>query len=101
MKYDQGKSMTTVRLHAIVSGRVQGVNFRYYTTHEAQRLHLTGWVRNNNDGTVEVTAEGTREDLEGLLTFLHTGSPAAEVKQVTNDWQEATGEFKDFRTRYV
>jgi acylphosphatase len=93
--------VTTARLHAIVSGRVQGVNFRYYTTHEAQRLHLTGWVRNNADGSVEVMAEGSREELESFLVFLNTGSPAAEVKQVKSDWQEASGEFTDFRTRYA
>lgn len=89
------------RLHAIVSGRVQGVNFRYYTTHEAQRLKLTGWVRNNSDGTVEVMAEGASDQLKEMLAFLRIGSPAAEVKDVTEEWQDATGEFKDFRTRYV
>ena len=93
--------MSTTRLHAIVSGRVQGVNFRYYTSHEAQRLHVTGWVRNNADGTVEVMAEGPREQLDQLLTFLHEGSPAAEVKEVREHWHDATGEFTDFRTRYA
>jgi len=93
--------MTTTRLHAIVSGRVQGVNFRYYTSHEAQRLHVTGWVRNNADNTVEVMAEGPREGLEELLAFLRVGSPAAEVKEVREQWHDATGEFNDFRTRYV
>ena len=93
--------MSTTRLHAIVSGRVQGVNFRYYTAHEAQRLRVTGWVRNNTDGTVEVMAEGPREQLEELLAFLRVGSPAAEVKEVREHWHEATDEFTDFRTRYV
>ena len=93
--------MSTARLHAIVSGRVQGVNFRYYTSHEAQRLQITGWVRNNADNTVEVMAEGSREQLEELLAFLHVGSPAAEVKEVREQWLEATGEFNDFRTRYA
>lgn len=92
--------MTQTRLHAVVSGRVQGVNFRYYTVQEAQRLRLTGWVRNNRDGTVEVTAEGPRGDLESLLAFLHRGSPAAEVKGVQSQWHEATGEFEGFRTQY-
>ncbi len=62
--------METVRLHAIISGRVQGVNFRYYTVQEAQRLNTVGWVCNSSDGTVEVMAEGPREQLEMLLTFL-------------------------------
>ena len=93
--------METARLHAIVSGRVQGVNFRYYTAQEAQRLHIVGWVCNNSDGTVEVMAEGPREQLEALLSFLHTGSPAAEVKSVQREWHEPTGEFDGFRTRYA
>ena len=93
--------MATARLHVIVSGHVQGVNFRYYTSHEAQRLHVTGWVRNNADNTVEVVAEGSREKLEELFAFLHVGSPAAEVKEVREQWHDSTGEFNDFRTRYV
>ena len=51
------------RLRAIVSGRVQGVSFRYYTKKEADRLGVTGWVRNNHDRTVELVAEGTSEQL--------------------------------------
>ncbi len=87
------------RLHAIVSGIVQGVNFRYYTRREAQRLLLTGWVRNNPDGTVEVIAEGPRPRLERLLAFLQSGPPAARVTGVTITWQRARGEFSAFEIR--
>ena len=88
------------RLSAIVAGRVQGVSFRYYTVLQAQELGITGWVRNLPDRTVEVCAEGVRAKLEELLKFLHSGSPAAQVTQVTVDWQTATGEFVGFKTRY-
>lgn len=88
------------RLSAIVAGRVQGVSFRYYTVLQAQKLGIRGWVRNLPDRTVEVCAEGPRAQLEEMLKFLHVGSPAAQVTHVSVNWQIATGEFDEFRTRY-
>lgn len=87
------------RLHAVVSGRVQGVSFRYFTTLAASDNHLTGWVRNLSDGTVEVVAEGTPTGLDAFLAFLHEGSPAAQVSKVETRWLVATGEFEDFTVR--
>lgn len=89
------------RLHALVSGRVQGVNFRYYTTREASRLGVTGWVANRRDGKVECVAEGPRPALEQLLDFLHEGSPSAHVTDVDASWESARGEFEDFGVRYL
>lgn len=91
----------TARLHAVVHGRVQGVNFRYYTTHMAQRLGIAGWVANRWDGTVETIAEGRRKALDDFLSFLHRGPPAAMVRRVDAEWQAASGEFSDFRVRYL
>lgn len=88
------------RLEAIVHGRVQGVNFRYYTRQRARELGLTGYVRNLWDGTVEVVAEGPPAALARLLDFLHRGPPAAIVVQVETRWKPATGEFHDFRVVY-
>ena len=88
------------RLHAIISGRVQGVSFRYYTQQEAHKLGVKGWVRNRPDRTVEVTAEGERDTLEDFLEFLHEGSPAAQVDSVQSTWSDATGEFTDFQITY-
>jgi acylphosphatase len=89
------------RLHAIVHGRVQGVNFRYYTVRTAQRLGLTGWVANRWDGTVETVAEGPREALSQFQVFLHRGSPSSFVQQVDAKWEPSTGEFGRFRVRYI
>jgi acylphosphatase len=88
------------RLHAIVHGRVQGVSFRYYTVEAAQRHHVTGWVRNLPDETVEVTAEGLRPNLDQFLAFLHHGPSGAYVTQVDVQWGRATGQFKEFRVTY-
>lgn len=85
------------RLHAQVFGYVQGVNFRYYTRLTARDIGLTGWVRNRSDGTVEVIAEGKRQQLEKLLRYLNTGPSSARVSQVQTDWLSATGEFADFQ----
>lgn len=95
---EQGKNVA--RLQAIVHGRVQGVNFRYYTQRRASSLDLTGYVRNMWDGTVEVVAEGPREALEELLAFLRVGPRAAFVTQVDTEWPGLTGTFTDFEVRY-
>ena len=94
-------SEESVRLHAQVYGRVQGVNFRYYTQSEANRWRLTGWVSNRFDGSVEVVAEGEKAALQKLLTFLHRGPLSARVDRVQADWTKATGEFARFRVRYI
>lgn len=87
------------RLHAIVSGRVQGVNFRYYTMLAASEIGVTGWVRNRIEGTVEVTAEGPRPKLERLVLYLYRGPSSARVEDVDVEWDEATGEFEGFTIR--
>ena len=92
--------MAGQRLHAIVSGCVQGVNFRYHTVLEAQRLALVGYVRNLPNGDVEVVAEGEREALERLLHFLHRGPSHARVTQVRAVWEEVTGQSERFEVRF-
>jgi acylphosphatase len=88
------------RVHAIVSGRVQGVAFRYFTERWATELGLTGWVRNLMDGRVEVLAEGKKDNLEALLARLREGPRAAAVENVDVDWEPPTGEFRDFRVTF-
>ena len=84
------------RLHAIVRGDVQGVGFRYFVQHKAHQLGLAGWVRNNDDGTVEVVAEGGRPELEELRRVLWEGPRLARVDGVDERWSEATGGLDRF-----
>jgi acylphosphatase len=91
---------TGARLEAVVHGRVQGVSFRYYTRKRARELNLTGYVRNQPDGTVEVVAEGGRPALESLLAFLHEGPGAAFVTQVDTRWRPPSGDLFHFEVRY-
>lgn len=88
------------RLHATVSGRVQMVMFRDFTQRKASGLKLTGEVRNLSDGTVEVIAEGAREQLETLLEKLHHGPILAHVESITTSWLPATGAYTTFRIAY-
>lgn len=87
----------TTRLHAVVHGHVQGVGFRYFVRDRARDLGLTGWVRNLADGTVEVMAEGERERLEGLLGECREGPPMSIVREISEAWSDATGEFRGFQ----
>ncbi len=66
----------------MVRGRVQGVGFRWFVEREAHILGIAGWVRNNHDGTVEVLAQGTRDQLAGLHSRLREGPRAARVDSV-------------------
>ena len=66
----------------VVRGRVQGVGFRWFVEREASLLAIAGWVRNNADGSVEVLAMGTREQLFGFHSKLRQGPRAARVDDV-------------------
>ena len=89
-----------VRLRAIVHGRVQGVNFRYYTRQQASHLGITGYVRNLWDGTVKVVAEGAPQNVTRLLNWLHKGPRMAFVEKVDAQWLPFSGEFRGFEVRY-
>ncbi len=82
--------------HLKISGRVQGVGFRYYMYHEACKLGVTGWVRNCRDGSVEANVSGPREAVEKIISWARRGPPAAEVKHV--ETSDASGEFDRFDT---
>ena len=66
----------------VVTGRVQGVGFRWFVEREAAQLNVTGWVRNRENGNVEVMATGTREQLDALHGRLREGPRAARVDDV-------------------
>ena len=87
-------------LRARVTGRVQGVYFRAFTRNQARLLGLSGWVRNEYDGSVSLEAEGPRETLERLLIAVRRGPSGARVDHVSADWSEATGDYDGFAVRY-
>jgi len=81
----------------LVRGRVQGVGFRWFVEREAHILGVAGWVRNNFDGTVEVLALGTREQLAGMRSRLQEGPRAARVDEVEESEAEAVRGLNSFR----
>ncbi len=85
------------RLHAVVSGLVQGVGFRAHVADRAEFLGLVGWVRNTRSGDVEVTAEGPRADLDRLLAVLRKGPRGSVVIDVNFQFDQPSGEFREFR----
>lgn len=91
---------TVKRFHAVVHGRVQGVNFRRCTCDEAEALGVVGYVRNRWDRSVEVVAEGPEAALKRLLAWLHVGPSLAHVTKVDVQWQHPTGEFQEFEVRF-
>ena len=88
------------RAHVFISGRVQGVFFRYETRLRAIRYNVNGWVRNLPDGRVEAVFEGEKENVEAMIRFCHRGPPGAVVKKVEVIWENPTGEFKSFQIKY-
>ena len=74
------------RVHIIVSGRVQGVFFRSFVKKTADRLGVAGWVKNLEDGTVEVSAQAEKEVLEDFIDYVRKGPLIAKVRDVDIQW---------------
>jgi acylphosphatase len=85
------------QVQLFVRGRVQGVYFRAATQREARRLGITGWVKNRQDGSVEILAEGEEDQLKELIAWANRGPSAARVERVDVRWRGFTGDFFDFR----
>jgi len=84
----------------LVSGVVQGVNFRYYTIACARNLKLRGWVRNLPDGRVEAEAVGDKGRIDDLIRQLRVGPPASHVTGVDVQWLTEDPDYKSFEVRY-
>ncbi len=92
--------MSKERVNIIVHGRVQGVFYRAMTKEKAIELELNGWVKNRLDGTVEIVAEGSKENLERLVDWTQYGPKHATVTRIEVKWQAFVDEFSDFTVKY-
>lgn len=88
-----------VRAHLLVSGRVQGVSYRANAAAMARELGLSGWVRNLDDGRVEIVAEGPGDRVDGLVAWARSGPRFAVVTAVAVERFPPTGEFATFDVR--
>jgi acylphosphatase len=87
------------RIHALLSGRVQGVFFRAETRDVARRNGVYGWVRNMSDGRVEAIFEGRAQDVDQVLQWCRSGPPNARVDDIHLKEETFTGEFEGFAIR--
>ncbi len=89
----------TVAAHIIVKGLVQGVGFRYFVARQAARFGLSGFVKNLNNGDVEIVAEGERGSVELLIKEVKVGPRSAHVSDCFIEWTESADVHKGFEIR--
>jgi acylphosphatase len=87
-------------VHVFISGRVQGVAFRHYTMKTARSLNLGGWVRNLDDGRVEVLFEGDDAAVDAMLAWCWKGPASAHVTHVDVQEEPFSAQYEDFKIRY-
>jgi acylphosphatase len=87
--------MKTVR-HFLITGRVQGVGFRFYMQRKARELGVTGWVRNRRDGCVEATVQGESDRVEAMAAWAQRGPPSAVVAEIK--MTDGSGNYTSFET---
>ena len=85
-----------IRIYARVSGRVQGVGFRFFTQRRAQQLGLVGYVRNRSDGDVELEVEGLEDAVSAFVDTIKRGPPGARVASVDTDVRQSKAGESEF-----
>ncbi|TXT49936.1 MAG: acylphosphatase [Spirochaetes bacterium] len=94
MARKKGGSMKAI--HGFAVGEVQGVGYRYSAVRQARGLGLVGWVKNEEDGSVEFWAEGQEEDLKAFVQWAWEGPSSARVDDVRVEWVMASGRYASF-----
>ena len=92
--------MIQKRIHIFIIGRVQGVFFRQSTRVMAIKNNVTGWVKNLNDGRVEIVAEGETQNIDNLTNWCKSGPANSRVDEFELINENSTGEFENFEVRY-
>jgi len=87
------------RLVVTLHGVVQGIGFRYAAQDMAREALVSGWVKNESDGTVQIVAEGDENDLKAFIDQIKKIF-SQSIDSTESRWEEATGEFEDFRIKY-
>ncbi|OEH91319.1 acylphosphatase [Bacillus solimangrovi] len=87
------------RYHLIVHGKVQGVGFRIYTQLEALKRNVNGWAKNRTDGTVEIDAEGSNEQIDDFINAIKRGSPFSNVSRVEQYEDASFNHYSSFKIK--
>jgi len=88
------------RIHVIVTGRVQGVGYRFFVQQVAATHHLSGFIKNQGDGSVLLEAQGPETAIHKFLEILKTGPRLARVESIAVNWIEPVHDSQDFQIRY-
>ena len=88
------------KVHIFITGRVQGVFFRQSTRVMAIKNNVNGWVRNLDDGRVEIVAEGEKQNIDNLTNWCKTGPANSRVDEFELSEENYTDEFETFEVRY-
>ncbi|WP_270182664.1 acylphosphatase [Alkalihalobacillus sp. CinArs1] len=88
------------RYHLIVSGQVQGVGFRAFTQQKAAKYNLSGYVKNNTDGSVEIEAQGDETQIKQFISSIEKGSAFSSVDKINANEEEVKQEEESFSIRY-
>jgi len=88
------------RVKLLISGRVQGVGFRFNTKRKAKKLGVKGWVKNLDNGKVKAVAEGKEKDLEKLIEWAKKGPFTAKVTDINIEFDNYKGEFNRFKIEH-
>ncbi len=89
-----------VQYEIIISGRVQGVGFRYYVHQKANEMGIKGWVKNTIDGNVLVTAQGDEAEIGTFIDYLYVGPPLARVDRISKQKMDSLSDFNNFSVKY-
>ena len=92
--------MSQKRVHVFVTGRVQGVFFRQATKVIAIKNNVTGWVRNLDDGRVEILIEGDDKCVDAVTEWCNCGPANSRVDNIETNDEEHSGKFESFEVRY-
>ncbi len=89
-----------IQYEITVTGRVQGVGYRYFALNRAQEFGITGWVKNTVDGNVEIVAQGDEPTLKTYVDFLRLGPTLSRVDKITTYKSEVITVFDNFSVKY-
>jgi acylphosphatase len=84
-------------IHCVVKGKVRGVGYRDFIERYTKEQGLMGWIRNNDDGSVEAVIQGTPDELKSCIEILNQGSLLAKVESMAIDWRTPEKQFEEFR----
>lgn len=87
-------------LHLIVTGDVQGVGYRYFAQMKATQFGITGWVKNREDGSVEMEVVGEQASVDQFIRVLQEGNPFSKVSSIEVETLDATPNFHSFKIKY-